>query len=110
MRLEAAYVLSTAAPGEELVRQSETVNVSRGGCTLVMTLTERPGARLVVHLGLPSGDEVVIQGRVAWVREPLGGTAGTMGVYFDERQPVPEGLVVLLDEVDRALGPGGQSG
>ncbi len=100
LRLEAAYSLSLAALDEERVRQSETVNVSRGGCTLLMHTTERPGARLVVHLGLPSGQEVAIQGMVAWVREPLGGSPGTMGVYFEETQPIAAELIALLDQVE----------
>ena len=100
-RLEAAYALLIEAPDNERVEQTETVNLSRGGCTLVMSRSERPGTRLAVHLALPSGAEVTIQGRIAWIREPLAGMAGAMGVYFDESQPMPEGYVALLEDAER---------
>jgi hypothetical protein len=95
-RLEAAYELSSPVGGDERVVQTETANISEGGCTLLTSRTELPGARLVVHLALPSGEEIALGGRIAWLRQALGMTPGMIGVYFDEHQPLPSAYKELL--------------
>lgn len=103
-RIEAAYSLLIDAPDDERVRQTESVNLSRGGCTLAMHGSERAGTRVAVHLALPSGEEVAIQGCIAWVRESLPGQPGAMGIYFAEHQALPAGYLALLDDAEQAGG------
>jgi hypothetical protein len=101
-RLEAAYGPLIDGSVGELITQTETVNISRGGCTLLTRNPERPGVHIAVHLALPSGEEVSINGLIAWTREPFGDNPGTIGVYFGDAHPLPVAFLALLDEAERA--------
>ncbi len=99
--LEAAYEVGTGEQGRLV--ETESVNVSRGGCTLCMPGVEKPGARILVHLRLPSEDEVAILGTVAWVRQGLAGQVGALGVAFEVTRALPTAYLAYLDRL--ALNP-----
>ena len=96
--LDAAYAIGGGQQGR--IVETATVNVSRGGCTLVMPGVEKPGSRILVHLVLPSGDELSVLGTVAWVREAIGGQRGSLGVAFEGTAALPEVYLAYLDRLE----------
>ncbi len=92
----------------DLLHESATVVIGRGGCMLETGVrTETVSRRLCVHLVLPAGEEVAVTGSVAWVnpaRLGPGGAleqSGTMGVCFDPAEALPDPFLELLARCER---------
>lgn len=100
-RLEGFYEVFTPASQK---RPTATTNVAAEGVTLLTgTHTELGGARLRIHLALPSGERVQLLGAIVWVRPPVQSSAdalilpGTVGVRLAPGEQ-PAAYRAFLDE------------
>lgn len=97
-----ATSLDEQGEGEHVLdSEMELTNISQGGAQIRTRAALRPGARMKLEFGLPSGERVEVGATVAWRGE------GGMGVRFDagpeQDALIGESLALLSGRPRRAL-------